>query len=295
MPGVLKSLEDSQRVSECSDTSTRLKSSDMAYEGSKSSLMDSYGNTVAHVNGGQDVSRICMNGVQASMPDSQPNTASGMEELVGQLPPDIEHITFGFLSLSTLITRLVQETFNGLTDVINEMSDMQVLQPGINMPFAPANPHINGNGAIINSHVNVQKKLRMLNFAQEYRVQFIKILVLSNWSRQAQEISKVIDLKIWLDGQMRLFEDATWWMGELKRTLGPRKMPNPDIKTALEALSLAKVSWLSDVSDFPKSLMVLQADKMIAWIRTASTAITTSDYQSSSKYQHVALYSTEPT
>ena len=256
MPGVLKSSEDSHRALECSDASTGLKSRDMAYEGSKSSLMDDYGNTVAHINGGQDSNRTSINGVQACIPDTQLNSAAGIGELIDQLPPEIDHITYGFLSLSTLITRLVQETFNGLTDVINEMSDLQVSQPTMNTPFAQANPQVNGNGVVNNSHANVQKKLRMLNFAQDYRAQFIKILVLSNWSRQAKAISKVIDLKIWLDGQKQLFQDAIWWMGELKRTLGPRKMPNPDLKTALEALSLGKASWLPDVSVFPTSLVM---------------------------------------
>lgn len=217
----------------------------MAYEGSKNLSKDDYENGTKLVNGGQDIDNNYINGFKASIPDSPPNNATG--ELGDQSLPEIEHITFGFLSLSTLITRLVQETFNGLTDVINELSDLQVSQSSMNLPYNQAYSQTNGNLPLNNSHVNVQKKLRILNFAQDYRAQFIKILVLSNWSRQAKEISKVIDLKIWLDGQKRLFEDATWWMGELKRTLGPRKMPNPDIKTALEALSLGKATWLPDV------------------------------------------------
>lgn len=245
MPGVLKSLEPSNRISECSGAFTDLESSTMAYEGSKNLSKDDYENGAKLVNGGQDVDNTYVNGFKPSIPDSPPNNAT--EGFGDQSLPEIEHITFGFLSLSTLITRLVQETFNGVTDLINELSDLQVSQSSMNLPYNQAYSQINGNLPVNNSHVNIQKKLRILNFAQDYRAQFIKILVLSNWSRQAQEISKVIDLKIWLDGQKRLFEDATWWMGELKRTLGPRKMPNPDIKTALEALSLGKASWLPDV------------------------------------------------
>lgn len=284
MPGVLKSSEDIYRVSECSDTSSGLKSRNMAYEGSKTSLMDSYGNGVTYVNGGRDDDITYMNGTQAIISDSQPITAAISGGLDGPQPPEIEHITFGYLSLSTLITRLVQETFNGLTDAISEMSELQVSASGTNMPFGQVNPLMNGNGAVNSSHANVQKKLRMLNFAQEYRAQFIKILVLTNWSRQAQEIGKVIDLKIWLDGQRRIFEDATWWMGELKRTLGPRKMPNPDLKTALETLSLGKATWLPDVRNSPSALRLMQIDKRIAWLHTPNTTITTTNHQSPSEH-----------
>lgn len=163
-----------------------------------------------------------------------------------QLPPEIEHITFGYLPLSKLITRLVQESFNDLTEVINDMSAMQIPQQTQQVNSNYLN-HVNGNVTGASSQTNVQKKLRLLNFAQDRRAQFIKLLVLSQWSRQAGDVSKAIDLKVWLDRQKGLYEDAGGWMGELKRNLGPAKMPSPDLRTALEVLSTGKASWLPDV------------------------------------------------
>lgn len=164
-----------------------------------------------------------------------------------QLPPEIEHITFGYLPLSKLITRLVQESFNDLTQVINDMSAMQIPQQTQQGSPNYTNNHVNGNTTAASSQINVQKKLRLLDFAQDRRAQFIKLLVLSQWSRQAGDVGKAIDLKVWLDKQKSLYDDAGGWMGELKRNLGPAQMPNPDLRTALEVLSTGKVSWLPDV------------------------------------------------
>ncbi|KAL8738750.1 MAG: hypothetical protein Q9181_000505 [Wetmoreana brouardii] len=158
--------------------------------------------------------------------------------LLGQLPPEIEHITFGYLPISALVSRLVQETFNGFNDVINELSESSI-------------PQINGAAPANTSQANANKKLRLMSFSQERRAQFIKILVLLQWSRQAESMSKVIDLKVWLDGQRRLFDDACNWMGELKRLIGLERTPNPDLKTALEALSLGKAPRLPDLNYLP--------------------------------------------
>jgi mediator of RNA polymerase II transcription subunit 14 len=156
--------------------------------------------------------------------------------------PDIPHIVEGYQPLSKLISRLVQESFRGLMDVIDAMADMPT-------------PQQQGNG--FNSHslskqdaaLNAQKKMKLLNWAQQKHAQFIKVLVLAQWSRRSAEVGRMIDLKVWIDSQLSRSGEATMWMGELKRSLVPVKIPNPDLKTALEVLSTGKASWLPDVSD----------------------------------------------
>ncbi|KAL8799758.1 MAG: hypothetical protein Q9182_005664 [Xanthomendoza sp. 2 TL-2023] len=176
-----------------------------------------------------------------------------------QLPPEILHIAEGYLPLSNLIARVVQETFNGLTEVIHGLSELQI--PQVNGP-APAN----------HSQANVQKKLSLLSFAQDRRAKFIKILVLSQWSRQAKSISKVIDLKIWLSNQAKLYDDACNWMGWLKRFMAQERMPNPDLQTALEALSLGKVSGLPDLGYLsPKHVAPCELLKTLRSINTQLT------------------------
>src|SRR5947208_17018025 len=100
------------------------------------------------------------------------------------------------------------------------MSEIAINQHELNSTGGPTylNNHANSNGAN-SSPVNIQKKMKLLSFAKHRREQFIKVLVLTQWSRQAVDVGKVIDLKVWLDGQARLYNDAGYWLGELKRNL----------------------------------------------------------------------------
>lgn len=248
MPGVLKALEEILSDSNRSEALAGSKSGSMSVEGLKKSKEETRGNGVFYTNGHSELERNHVQAPSADVTDSNAVAISGIGNLhVGQLPPEIEHITFGYLPLSRIITRLAQDTFNGLNDVISDMADLVVSQPSSNAPPGYLNPHVNGNGADDKLEANVRKKERLFDFAKDRRAQFIKILVLLDWSRQMDAISKVIDLKVWLDGQRKIYEDATLWMGELKRLLGPMRLSNPDLKTALATLSLGKAPWLPDV------------------------------------------------
>ena len=167
----------------------------------------------------------------------------------GGLPPEIEHITQGYQPIGKLITRLVQETWKNLLEVIDAMSEMPVSQHQLSSTGGSTylNNHTSSNGAN-SSPTNIQKKMKLLNFAKHRREQFIKVLVLTQWSRQAADVGKVIDLKVWVDTQIQHYISAGWYMADTKRGLAAAKLPNPDLKTALEVLSTGNASWLPDVS-----------------------------------------------
>lgn len=263
MPGLLKSEKDDRGDLARSQVSVG-KSASMADDLAGKSKQEPGGQdqfpSVNGVQGGTHGQQV--NGDVVPSQPAQPNLSTALGNLVGQLPPEIEHITFGYLPFSQVITRLVQETFNGLTECINDMSEMQM----------PHQSQVNGATATDPSQVSAQKKLRLLNFAQERRAQFIKILVLSQWSRQSEQISRVIDMKLWLDGKRRLYDDACNWMGELKRILESERTPNPDLKTALEVLSLGKAPGLPDLGYIPpKPLSPQQLLKAIRGINTQLT------------------------
>ena len=208
------------------------------------------------------------NGVANDEPStSQHDAHQASPEPLGRLPPEIEHITFGFRPMSTLIARLVQETFNDLGEVINEMADV---------PFPPVPPQLNGMvnhninrpsaiPANDTSQANVRKKTMMFDFANSRRAQFIKVLVLSKWARQATSISRVIDLRQWLARKQQEYNDAIHWVGMLKRNLANVKEHGPDIKTALEILSLGKASWISNLNYLPPKKIT--ADAMLDGLR----------------------------
>lgn len=246
--GVRNSLESTQTVSACNEVPAANQSGNMAYENPEKVAADNYENGGTQVNGKSDANGMRTNGIYVGVAENRENMSADPEDLIGTLPPEIQPITTGYVPLAVLIPRLVQETFNGLTNVIDEMSELEASLSTRDAQLNHVAPQLNGAGAATSSQANVQKKLRMLNFAQDRRAQFIKILVLSQWSRQAPAIGKVIDLTCWLNLQKRLYKDAKGWMGELRRMMASVKTPNADLETALEALSLAKAPRLPDVS-----------------------------------------------
>ena len=259
MPGVLIEPQDNTKRSKTSNPAVNGRFEDMAHYDPPKALPEALSNGKQLTNGDHELPNgVYPKGDPTAMAQDQIPPTNGIESLVsGQLPPEIEHITFGYLPLSSLIKRLAQETFNGLNEVINDMSEQASAQPS-NHSISSTRIQVNGVSAEDASQRNIQKKLRMLDFAQQRRQQFIKTLVLSQWSRQAEQVGKCIDLKVWLDGQRRVYNDAVAWIGELKRVVEPTKLPNPDLQTALEALSLGRASWLSDLNYLPSRKMTAQ-------------------------------------
>ncbi|KAL9597382.1 MAG: hypothetical protein Q9219_005191 [cf. Caloplaca sp. 3 TL-2023] len=251
MPGLLKSARNDGRELELSQAhTTDNKTKKRAPDDNRDYLTHSANGTWD----GTHAKQVNGNSVTSDAARVKPTVT--MESASRQLPPEIEHITFGYLPLSQLITRLVQDTFNGLTECVNDLSDLPL-------------PSLQGEETANAMHVNRQKKLRLLNFAHDRRSQFIKILVLSQWSRQIESIGKVIDLRIWLENQRRLYDDACDWMGELKRIMQSERMPNPDLRTALEALSLGKAPGLPDLGYLPpQPLSPQQLFKVLRRINT---------------------------
>ncbi|KAL8860392.1 MAG: hypothetical protein Q9178_003051 [Gyalolechia marmorata] len=260
MPGVLRSERDGRQDVKPSQ-GFPIKSAVMAHHDTANRTDD--GNQERNsstINGSlEEVNRYQTNGNLSATEQSQASLSAFLDDSLRQLPPEIAHITMGYLSLSDLITRLVQETFNGMNVVINEMSEVEIPQSNGSTPVNPAQG-------------NVQKKLRLLEFTQDRRAKFIKILVLSQWSRRAESISKVIDLKAWLDAQSLQYDSACSWIGELKRIMALERMPNPDLKTALEALSLGKAPGLPDLGYVrPKQVPPQQ---LLTALRSINTQLT---------------------
>ena len=248
MPGVLKRTENTSEPKP-SKARAEVNCGTMAEGILKKDISDARLNGMAHVNGTGTVAGAgtLTNGLHAKDAVSGPSpssevVATAAEKMYNQMPPEIEHITQGYQPLSRLMIRLAQDTFSGLGEVINEMADTQVLQS--DRPTS----YLNGATANYTSQANIQKKERLWNFCQDRRAKFIKLLVLSQWSRQAEAVGKVIDVNSWQNGQKHLYDEATAWMGELKRLLCTAKTPSPDLKVAVEALSTGKASWLPDVS-----------------------------------------------
>lgn len=159
-------------------------------------------------------------------------------------PPALVHITQGFFPFSKLVNRSVQQCWNDLSELVAELAEMQVSPQ--DQSSLPITPH--GKSSENQTSANIQKKLRLLDFVHAKRAEFIKLLVLSQWSRQAADVSQLIDLQGFIRTRHQAYVGALQWVGDMKRDLVMAQVANPDLKTALEVLSKGRVAAMSDVS-----------------------------------------------
>ncbi|KAJ5121203.1 Mediator complex subunit Med14 [Penicillium bovifimosum] len=198
----------------------------------------------AHVNG-------ALTGVATS--NQQPTTIGDKAgEIVPTTPFELPHITQGFFPFGTLVNRSAQECWNELSELIAELA-------AIHVPASGGSVITNGKPAVNQSSENVHKKLRILDFAHAKRAEFIKLLVLSQWSRQAADVSRLIDIQGFIRTRHQSYDAALQYVGEVKRDLVRAQVANPDLKTAVEVLSKGRVTSLPDLGYKPRKRLTAQA------------------------------------
>ncbi|KAH7364629.1 mediator complex subunit MED14-domain-containing protein [Rhexocercosporidium sp. MPI-PUGE-AT-0058] len=191
------------------------------------------------------------NGLNGKLPEGSRHGEGGignsrdMQARVNQLPEEIAHIAENYFPLQTLISRLAQKTHADVLSTIQELGQM----PG------PASA-VNGNASHHSipedsSSENINKKLRLMNFATSSHEAWTKALVITGWSRKAEEVTHLIDVRIHVEAQKKLYTDAIDLMAENKRALYNFRLPNPDLKTALEVLTTGTASWMPDLNYIP--------------------------------------------
>ena len=198
----------------------------------KAAQMPSSMNGSAHVNGASSVVDA-LNQTSATL-------AGKAGEKVPTTPFELTHITQGFFPFGTLVNRSVQQCWNELSELITELAAIQV-------PQQAALGTTNGKASGNQSSENIHKKLRLLDFAHAKRAEFIKLLVLSQWSRQAADVSRLIDIQGFIRTRHQSYDAALQYVGEVKRDLVRAQVANPDLKTALLVLSKGQVASLPDV------------------------------------------------
>ncbi|EEH38064.2 mediator of RNA polymerase II transcription subunit 14 [Paracoccidioides lutzii Pb01] len=188
------------------------------------------------------------------------------------LPPELVHISQGFFPLGQLINRAAQQCWNDLTDLIAELADPQTTALNSSSHAASA-ATANGKYPSSQSADHAQKKLRILEFAQSKRADFIKILVLSQWSRRAADVSKLIDIQAFIRMRYDCYNGAILSIGEMKRDLIRAQTANPDLAVALEVLSTGKVAAMNECSFIPPK--PLTPKMMLKTLRKINKAIRT--------------------
>lgn len=195
-------------------------------------------------NGRTDHDRQHANGVtdQIGAPNKGKAKASSDLMRMNDLPDEIVHITQGFIPLSAFLTRLAQLTHNSLQDKMTELAKMPIPASAVNgaSSFTSGAPDDT-------SAENLRKKASLLHFTQDMHAKWVKALVITEWSRKSEMVSKLIDLKFHIDQQRILYDVALDSMVNVKRDLSFARMPSPDLKTALQILSTGSAPWIPDV------------------------------------------------
>ncbi|KAJ5172249.1 hypothetical protein N7492_004842 [Penicillium capsulatum] len=192
-------------------------------------------------------------------------------------PFELPHITQGFFPLGMLVNRAVQQCWVDLSELITELAAIQVSNE--HLPSAVTNGKAPGN----QSAENVHKKMRILDFVHAKRAEFIKLLVLSQWSRQAAEVGRLIDIQGFIRTRHQAYTAAVQFVGEMKRDLVRAQVANPDLKTSLEVLSKGRVTTLPDLGYKPPK--PLSARATLQKLHKINRLIST----------RLALYDTVPT
>ncbi|OJJ43316.1 hypothetical protein ASPZODRAFT_19720 [Penicilliopsis zonata CBS 506.65] len=183
--------------------------------------------------------------------------------------PELEHITHGFFPFAQLVSRSAQKCWNDLSDLITELADMQVTT----QDQASSSPTVGGKLTGAQSPGNVEKKLQLLNFAHRKRGEFIKLLVLSQWSRQSSDVSKLIDLQGFIRTRHMTYNAAIQCVGDMKIDLVRAQVANPDLNTALEILFRGGISSMPDLGyDLPKPLTAKKTLKKLQKINRLISA-----------------------
>lgn len=192
--------------------------------------------------------------------------------IVPTTPFELPHITQGFFPFGTLVNRSVQECWNELSELITELAAIQV-------PSSGGSIMTNGKPVGNQSSENIHKKLRILDFAHAKRAEFIKLLVLSQWSRQAADVSRLIDIQGFIRTRHQSYDAALQYVGEVKRDLVRAQVANPDLKTAVEVLSKGGVASLPDVSSSHKVAISTCLTSSLARLHTSHPSVSPGDTQ----------------
>lgn len=169
-------------------------------------------------------------------------TAEQRNARMNDLPEEIVHITEGFVPLSLILGRMTQTTLNAVQEKMAELAKMPVPSAAMNGAAT------NGTSSDDASNENIRKKTNLLTFAQELHGRWVKALVITEWSRNSDMVSKLIDLKWHIDQQRILYDSMLDQIVHVKRDLTFARMPSPDLKTSLKVLSTGSAPWMPDVS-----------------------------------------------
>lgn len=218
-------------------------------------------------NGTSQENGVLTNGVSHHLTNGDQAAPALSDDPANRLPPELEHFSDSYVPFGKLLERMAQQAYFDLNETIDAMADMRVQdQP----------PAVNGTSSQPTndtSSTSVDKKLRLMNYAQNQKDRFIKALVLADWGRNMDDMNKLIELCMWLRQQDEMSHLAADGIMRLKHNMIAAKMPNPNIEGALQVLSTGKAPWMPDLGYIPPK--PLTASQLLKTLRDMNFTLST--------------------
>lgn len=170
-------------------------------------------------------------------------------------------------SLGRMIERVAQKCYKDLNSTLTKMSEIPV-EPSVSQ-LNGIIPHA-GEDTVEGS---LKKKRLLLEFAKEQRDVFIKTLVLTDWCRNEEDQSSLIDLKVWQEQRGNAQDSAIRMLGQTKMTMINAKVPAPNIEGAMELMATGKASGVPDLAYLPPKR--LTAKQLLKTLRNMNVILAT--------------------
>ncbi|KEF51106.1 uncharacterized protein A1O9_12829 [Exophiala aquamarina CBS 119918] len=152
-----------------------------------------------------------------------------------------------YLPLAALVGRSAQSCWNSLSILLEELASIHVSDHVGESSKPPPSGQTNNQ-----SKANLEKKDKLLQFANEQKANFIKLLVLLQWSRDVDDVSKTISINYWLMTRRQAYWDVIASLALIKQDSAGFQVPNPDLKTAAEILSKGKTVEMPTLGYIPQ-------------------------------------------
>ncbi|KAH8880682.1 MED14-domain-containing protein [Thozetella sp. PMI_491] len=231
------------------------------------------GKGVASLSGGQ----VAMtNGASGNAMDIDIGQLTEAQHDISALPDEIQHITEDIMPLGLLLTRLAQISHNQLQGAITALAAKQVPQQ-----LANGNSDYRSTTQEDNSAESLEKKSLLLDFAQDLHTKWVKALVITDWSKKADLVGRLIDIRHHLSGVLSSYNSNLYDIVQVKRDLHWAKVRGPDIQTALEVLSSGEADWMPDLGYIePPPISAVDQEKWLDNLNTMlSVRLTLDEYE----------------
>jgi mediator of RNA polymerase II transcription subunit 14 len=202
------------------------------------------------------------------LPNGPTTAYTSAENGLQQVPLEVLQLIGkeNYLPMSTVISRTAQTCWNKLSILVDQLSAISVPTQSSD----PSKPHLQ---AVNNqTKANLDKKERILEFAKEQKDDFIKLLVLLQWSKNSEEVNKLTSLAFWLRNRRMVYEEARRALAVLKEEAHNFQIQNPDLATAAEVLSLGKVKSFPNIGY--KVTKPLRRKQILSTLRRLSRTVT---------------------